>query len=64
MYTARATPIGRLKSYQAELQYLYQAALRRGDVAAAQAIFQRRRRVTRAILQAIAREPVGRPELN
>lgn len=64
MYTARVTPLGRLKSYHRELNALYQAALAQGRMTEARAIFNRRVRVKRAILVAQEFAPRGQPSLN
>jgi hypothetical protein len=50
IFTARVSELGKLKSYYAALTSLYRAAMRRRHLAEARAIFDRRRRVKRAIL--------------
>ncbi len=50
MYTARKSEIAKLRAYRQELDALYARALTRRDPSRAQAIYDLRRRVHRAIL--------------
>jgi hypothetical protein len=50
VYTAKQSPLARLRAYHRELIGAYLGALRRRDVALARRIFDLRRRVRRNIL--------------
>jgi hypothetical protein len=52
MYTAYKTELGKLRAYERELSAFYAEALLRRRFDEAQSLFQRRRNVRRAILQA------------
>jgi hypothetical protein len=52
MYTARKTELGKLRSYERELTGLYAEALLRRHNDDARRLFERRRTIRRAILQA------------
>ena len=52
MYTAHKTELGKLRAYERELSALYGEAVLRKRFDEAQTLFQRRRDVRRAILQA------------
>jgi hypothetical protein len=50
MYTARTTPLGKLRTYYRELVGEYVRALRRRDFVTARQVYELRRRVRRDIL--------------
>ncbi|HLH72811.1 MAG TPA: hypothetical protein VKX96_05970 [Chloroflexota bacterium] len=51
MYTAKRTPLAKLKAYEAEMNGHYLAALRHRDFTRAREIYDRRWRVRREILR-------------